>query len=510
MAQAVNKFAARKAGLVNNVSEIAKDLRPVDTGSGREPHRSARSLGCHSARVYRRTSAERRDPVQRSERTSPQEGSCIRATGDRTPRGRPKGSPMQDWNELTHFVGFDWAKDHHQVVVVDRQANIVAEFEFEHSLEGWSQWAQRMGAYHAAAVAIETSQGAAVEQLLQQAMTVYPVNPHSAKAYRTRKVPSSNKTDRLDAWSLAEALRVDGQGWRPLQPLDPITQELRLLCRDEFHLIEQRTALVNQLQQGLAEYHPAALEAFDDWTVPATWKFLERFPTPQALVAAGPRKLESFLHCHKLYREGIHARRMEALAQAGQWQVSDAIVRAKSLLVLSLVAMLVTLDKQLHEYRQQIEKLFASHPDHELFGSLPGAGPKMSSRLLSEIGGDRTLFPDADSLRCYAGTAPVSYQSGQVHRVYLRRQCNKYLRCAVHLWADLSRRRCQWAQVYYQQLRKRGKSHAEALRCLGHRWLKIIWKMWQTRTTYDGELHLRDQAQHGSWVLQLMTSTNGE
>ena len=74
------------------------------------------------------------------------------------------------------------------------------------------------------------------------------------------------------------------------------------------------------------------------------------------------------------------------------------------------------LEKQLQEYRSQIEKLFAKHPDHDLFGSLPGAGPKLAPRLLSEIGEDRNLFPDAQSLQCYAGTAPVSYQSGQVHR----------------------------------------------------------------------------------------------
>jgi len=159
---------------------------------------------------------------------------------------------------------------------------------------------------------------------------------------------------------------------------------------------------------------------------------------------------------------------------------------------------------------KQIEKLFASHPDHDLFGSLPGAGPKIAPRLLSELGDDRNLFPDADSLRCYAGTAPVSYQSGQVLKVYLRRQCNKYLRNAVHLWADLSRRWCQWAQVYYRQMRQRGKTHAEALRCLGHRWLKIIWKMWQTGTAYDSDLHMRNQLAHGSWVFQIITQTNGE
>ena len=32
--------------------------------------------------------------------------------------------------------------------------------------------------------------------------------------------------------------------------------------------------------------------------------------------------------------------------------------------------------------------------------------------------------------------------------VYPRRHCNKLLRHAVHLWADLSRQSCPWAAVF--------------------------------------------------------------
>jgi hypothetical protein len=76
-------------------------------------------------------------------------------------------------------------------------------------------------------------------------------------------------------------------------------QQLRLLCRDEVALIEQRTALINQLQQALYEYYPAALEAFQDWCAPSAWAFVERFPTPQSLVQAGKSllKLGSFQRC---------------------------------------------------------------------------------------------------------------------------------------------------------------------------------------------------------------------
>ena len=134
------------------------------------------------------------------------------------------------WDQISHYAGFDWAKDHHDVVVVDQQGRIVKDLSFEHSNEGWSKWKEVAAGFTKLAVAIETNQGAAVEQLLEIGVTIYPVNPKSAERYRERKAPSGTKTDYLDAWSLADALRVDGHGWRALKPLDPLIHELRLLC----------------------------------------------------------------------------------------------------------------------------------------------------------------------------------------------------------------------------------------------------------------------------------------
>ncbi|MFC1793785.1 transposase [Planctomycetota bacterium] len=164
----------------------------------------------------------------------------------------------------------------------------------------------------------------------------YPINPNAAQCYRSRKAPSGSKTDRLDALSFADALRTDGHGWRSLNPEDPKTQELRLLCRDEMSLIEQRTTLVNQLQQALHEYYPAALEAFDDWTSPSSWAFVERFPTPQALKKAGKRHWEKFLHTHRLYRPETYQKRLEIFAGATEFCGSHAVSDNPSLLLGSL------------------------------------------------------------------------------------------------------------------------------------------------------------------------------
>lgn len=402
------------------------------------------------------------------------------------------------------FVGLDWASDHHDVVVVNGQGEIVQDFRFEDTADGWAHFRQKVSDYPHVAVAIETSSGCAVERLLELGCAVYPVNPLAAKRYRERKAPSGTKTDRLDAWSLADALRLEGDQWRRLMPDDPLTAELRLLCRDEMALLEQRTALVCQLRAALREYYPTALEAFEDWTQRSSWAFIESFPTPEALVRAGKRKWEKFLHVHKLYRPQTYQTRLDLFAQAQSFHGGPARTRAKSLLALTLAAQLRVLQDQLDKYRARIQELFKQHPDHRLFGSLPGAGEKLAPRLLSELGDDRRRFDSPQALQCYAGTAPVSYQSGQMNKTRVRRACQKILRYTVHLWANLSRAKCPWAEAYYRKKREAGQSHACALRCLGQRWLKILWKMWQTRESYNPELHQRNQIKHGSWVIALM------
>ena len=97
------------------------------------------------------------------------------------------------------------------------------------------------------------------------------MNPKAATRYRDRKAPAGAKDDELDAWSFADALRTDGHGWRELAAQDPLTAELRLLCRDEVKLISQRTALVNQLTMVVAGGGGAGHGAVGFGSVPYCW-----------------------------------------------------------------------------------------------------------------------------------------------------------------------------------------------------------------------------------------------
>lgn len=417
----------------------------------------------------------------------------------------PPDDPGQSFARLTHYGGFDWAKAEHRVIVVDPQGRVVLSLRFANDADGWAHFRRKVAAFPRLGVAIETNCGPAVERLLDMGLALYPLNPKAAGRYRDRKAPAGAKDDDLDAWSFADALRTDGHGWRPLRAQDPLTTELRLLCRDEITLIEQRTALVNQLEAALHEYYPAALDAFDDWAGEGPWRFVIAFPSPEALVKAGRRKQERFLHANKLYRPQTAQQRLSAFAAAMTFaNPNAAVTRAKTLLAVTLAKQLCSLESQLREYRARIAELFDDHPDHDCFGSLPGAGAKIAPRLLSELGANREVFASAEALQGYAGTSPVTRQSGRSRVVIVRRACNKTLRATVHLWADLSRKGCVWAEAYYQKKKADGMGHAAALRCLGQRWVKILWTMWQTRTPYDEALHTRNQVRHGSWVVRLL------
>src|SRR6202040_2855164 len=268
---------ARRREVVNNCAA------GENFAGGRPAPARSQSQSPHPKRVIGRLLAEPEALAPTSHRKRPQEGHDISSMDGRAKRR--KSQPQQQktmndskqWQPHRAFGALDWASEKHSVIVVDQTGKVIEDFEIEHSALGWKKFREKLQPYGSIPFAIETSQGVAVEQLLEAGMLVYPLNPKSAQAYRERKAPSGVKDDRLDAWSFADALRVDGQDWKALRPEEPLIKELRLLCRDEVTLIEQRTAFVNQLRHALAEYYPAALEAFEDWTSVSACMFLQRF-----------------------------------------------------------------------------------------------------------------------------------------------------------------------------------------------------------------------------------------
>lgn len=134
---------------------------------------------------------------------------------------------------------------------------------------------------------------------------------------------------------------------------------------------------------------------------------------------------------------------------------------------------------------EALAQAFDQHPDAAIIISMPGLGPVLGARLLSEIGDDRARFADARGLKAFAGTAPVTRASGTKRAVTARVVRNKRLGQVGFLWAFSLLTASPGARAHYDRRREHGERHAAACRNLANRYLDILHHCLQTGTTYD-------------------------
>jgi hypothetical protein len=235
----------------------------------------------------------------------------------------------------------------------------------------------------------------------------------------------------------------------------------------------------------LKEYYPAALQLFAKVQQRSTLVFLQTYPTPQAAQAASLAELTATLRAGKHTNPTKAAPKIFEELHRPQLVASEVMVRAKSRLLLSLVKQLLVVIEEIASYDKAIRPLFLRHDDQELWRSLPRAGKHLAPRRLSEWGDDRSRYADAASVQTLAGTAPVPFQSGNYAKAHKRFACVKPLRNVLYQFAWQSTRQEAWALAYYQRKRAEGKSHSMAVRALANVWVRIIYRMWQSKTNYQ-------------------------
>jgi hypothetical protein len=261
-------------------------------------------------------------------------------------------------------------------------------------------------------------------------------------------------------------------------------------------LIQTQTRLVNQLTACLKEYYPAALSLFAKLQQRSTLVFLQTYSTPQVAQGASLEEITAILRTGKHTNPTRVAPKIVEELRHPQLVASAVIVRAKSRLLLSLVKQLLVVIEDIATYDEAISSLFLTHKDQEIWSSLPRAGKRLAPRLLAEWGDDRTRYADASSVQALAGTAPVPFQSGNFAKAHKRFACLKPLRNHLHQFAWQSTLQEGWALAYYQRKRAEGKTHSMAVRALANVWVRIIYRMWQSKSCYQTAVFEQAQQQH--------------
>jgi hypothetical protein len=78
---------------------------------------------------------------------------------------------------------------------------------------------------------------------------------------------------------------------------------------------------------------------------------------------------------------------------------------------------------------------FGKHPNAEIYLSQPGLGTALGPRVLAEFGDDKQRYADATARKNYAGTSPITRQSGKKKHVLARYVHNDRLIDALGLQA---------------------------------------------------------------------------
>jgi transposase len=389
--------------------------------------------------------------------------------------------------------GLDWGSGEHGVCVIERDSGLIAaRFPVPHDAAGLADLMRRLARWAPPAelpVAIERPSGLIVDALVAAGHPVVPIHPNVVKASRPRYSAAGGKSDRGDAYLLADLLRTDGHRFRRLVPCSDEIRALRALVRGRDDLVAQRLVLANQLRALLEGFWPGAAAIFADIDSPIALAFMQRYPTPDSAARLGEKRIKTFMAQHRYSGRRSAGELLARLRAAPIALAGDSEADAKGELVRVLAAILATILAQLAELSSRIEHTVAELPDGKIVMSFPRAGRICAAQILAELGDVRQRFQTEDQLAAEAGVCPVTHQSGKSRGVVFRWACNHRLRQAITCLADNSRHSSPWAADIYSRARDRGCDHPHATRILARAWIRVLWRAWTDRSPYDPTKH---------------------
>jgi len=389
------------------------------------------------------------------------------------------------------FAGLDWAVHTHAVCIIDASGAVRDRFEIAHDRQGLAELMRRLARFGASVrIAIERPSGLIVDALVEAGHQIFPIHPNAVKASRPRYRSHGAKSDASDAYLLADLLRTDGHRWAALSPQSDSIRALRALVRARDDLVTTRVALGNQLHSTLEVFWPGAACIFADITSPIGLAFLRRYPSPASAARLSEAQLLRFCRAQHYSGRRSPAELLARLRAAAQALPGKLTNESMAHVVRSLVTVLNPLVAQISDLTRRIERFVESLPDGQIIMSFPRAGRVCAAQILAELGDVRERFSTFDQLAAEAGAVPVTYQSGKTRSVTFRWACNHRLRQAITCLADNSRHANEWARGIYLAARARGCDHPHAIRILARAWLRVIWRAWTDRKTYDPKLHL--------------------
>jgi transposase len=391
------------------------------------------------------------------------------------------------------FVGDDWSEAHHDVELQGETGRRLGRARLGEGIVGIARLheliAEQFGEDEGpqqVVVGIETDRGPWVAALIAAGYQVYAINPLQVARYRERHSVSGAKSDTADAHTLADMVRTDAHQLRPVAGDTDQAEAIKVVARAHQALIWERTRHLLRLRSTLREFFPAALLAFgEDLASADALELLDAAPDPASAARLTTGQISAALQRARRRQIADKATVIAAALRTKQLGQPEVITAAYAATVRAQTAILTTLQAQIKTMQGQVEAHFGRHPDAEIILSQPGLGSILGARVLGEFGDDPHRYAGARARKNYAGTSPITRQSGKKKTVHARHVHNDRLLDALSCQAQSALNASPGARAYYDQQRHRGAGHSAALRQLANRLVGILHGCLKTRTHYD-------------------------
>jgi len=395
------------------------------------------------------------------------------------------------------YIGDDWAEGHHDVVAQDDAGRTLARRRLPEGADGIARfhelvascWGEDSEPDPARVVAvIETDRGPWVKALAAAGYRVYAVNPKQAARHREAVAVSGKKDDFFDAGALADMGRTRRHQIRELAADSDLAEAVKIAARAHQKLVWERTRHLLRMRSALRDYFPAALDAYADLGLAGTdtLELLAKAPDPESAARLTASQVTAALR--RAGRRGDLAQRardIRAVLRAPRLAQPAVITEAYAASVQAQAAVVGALNVQAKAMEAKVSELFRRHPDAGVYLSQPGIGDITGARILGEFGDAPGRYATAKARRNYAGTSPLTIESGKKRTVHARRARNRHLIDALHAQALSALSVSPGARAYYDDLRARDIGHNDALRRLASRLTGILHGCVKTGTGYD-------------------------
>lgn len=294
------------------------------------------------------------------------------------------------------------------------------------------------------------------------------------------------KTDRLDAWVIADHLRF---GRLPQEMKDSVQYEaLQRLIRTRFHLMHtltrEKTFFLNNVFLKFSTIRQDS--PFSDNFGTTSLAVIQELE-PEQIVAMPLENLIDFLQDKGKGRfenpEEI-AQYLKKLARSS-YRLDKALADPVNISLSITLSVIKHMESELKKLDKEIAKLMKDIS--QTLTSVKGIGPVLAAGIIAEIG-DIKRFDNHNALAKYAGLAWDKYQSGDFEAEDTKRMNtgNKYLRYYLVQAADSVRKSVSEYRDFYQKkyAEVNKHQHKRALVLTARKLVRLVYSLLNTRQLY--------------------------